>query len=190
MQRLNHGGSSLKSHRYQQSHVASQDWHGGRCNWPYQEMFNLHRQQQPTSGDPTSTQGPIRTFVKVGIDFFQDDFGKMHLNIADYFSKFLFIYPVRSSHHFKTITYLRELFTTEGVPAIVMSDNGPPFNGDDFKNFARVFDFMHTTSSPHFQQSNGFIEVIVQRKLSMHTRKQMVPLQLKQEHCSSYVTHP
>ena len=51
----------------------------------------------------------------------------------------------------------------EGVPAIVTSDNGPPFNGDDFKRFAREFDFVHTTSSPHFHQPNGFIKVIVKK---------------------------
>ena len=57
---------------------------------------------------------PPGPWVKVGMDFFQDDFGKKHLIVADYFSKFPFIYPVRSSHHFKTIMYLWELFTTEG----------------------------------------------------------------------------
>ena len=51
----------------------------------------------------------------------------------------------------------------EGVPAIVMSDNGPPFNGDDFKRPAREFDFVHTTSSPHFHQSNGFIKAMVKK---------------------------
>ena len=44
-----------------------------------------------------------------------------------------------------------------------MSDNGPPFSGDDFKKFAREFDFIHTTSSPHFHQSNGFIEAMVKK---------------------------
>ena len=44
-----------------------------------------------------------------------------------------------------------------------MSDNGLPFNGDDFKKFAREFDFVHTTSSPHFHQSNGFIEAMVKK---------------------------
>ena len=112
---------------------------------------------------------PSGPWVKVGMDFFQDDFGKMHLIIADYFSTFPFVHPVRSSHHFKTIMYLQELFTTEGIPATVMSDNGPPFNGDDFKNFAREFDFVHTTSSPHFHQSNGFIEAMV--KEVKHTHK-------------------
>ena len=79
---------------------------------------------------------PPGPWVKVGMDFFQDDFKKKHLIVADYFSKFPYVYPVASSHHFKTINYLCELFTMEGVPTIVMSDNGPPFNGDDFKRFA------------------------------------------------------
>ena len=58
---------------------------------------------------------PPGPWVKVEMDFFQDNFGKKHLIIADYF-KFPYVYPVASSHHFKTINHLRELFTTEGIP--------------------------------------------------------------------------
>ena len=72
------------------------------------------------------------------------------------------MFPVASSHHFKTISHLRELFAAEGMPAIVMSDNGPPFNGDEFRQFSHDFDFIHTTSS-HFHQSNGFIESMVKK---------------------------
>ena len=67
-----------------------------------------------------------------------------------------------STHHFKTITHLRELFAAEGIPAVVMSDNGPPFNGEEFRQFAHDFDFVHT-SSPHFHQLNGFIEAMVKK---------------------------
>ena len=73
------------------------------------------------------------------------------------------MFPVASTHHFKTITHFRELFAAEAVPAIVMSDNGPPFNGEEFRQFACDFDFMHTTSSPHFHQSNGFIKAMVKK---------------------------
>ena len=44
-----------------------------------------------------------------------------------------------------------------------MSDNGLPFNGDNFKRFAREFDFVHATSSPHFHQSNGLIMAMVKK---------------------------
>ena len=106
---------------------------------------------------------PPRPWVKIGVDFFQDHLGKKHLIVADYFSKFPYIFPVASTHHFKTITHLRELFAAEGVPAVVMSDNRPPFNGEEFRQFAHDFDFVHTTSSPHFHQSNGFIKAMVKK---------------------------
>ena len=106
---------------------------------------------------------PPGPWVKIGVDFFQDHLGKKHLIVADYFSKFPYVFPVASSHHFKTISHLCELFAAEGVPAIVMSDNGPPFNGEEFRQFSRDFDFIHTTSSPHFHQLNGFIESMVKK---------------------------
>ena len=108
-------------------------------------------------------RGPPGPWVKIGVDFFQDHLGKKHLIVADYFSKFPYVFPVASTHHFKTITHLRELFAAEGIPAVVMSDNGPPFNGEEFRQFARDFDFVHTISSPHFHQSNGFIEAMVKK---------------------------
>ena len=51
----------------------------------------------------------------------------------------------------------------EGIPSVVLTDNGPPFNGEEFKHFAREYDFKHQTSSPHFHQSNGFIEAMVKK---------------------------
>ena len=44
-----------------------------------------------------------------------------------------------------------------------MSDNVPPFSAYEFKRFAQEFDFMHTTSSPHFHQSNAFIKAMVKK---------------------------
>ena len=106
---------------------------------------------------------PPGPWVKIGVDFFQDHLGKNTLIVADYFSKFPYVFPVASAHHFKTITHLRELFAAEGIPVVVMSYNGPPFNGEEFRQFAHDFDLMHTTSSPHFHQSNGFIEAMVKK---------------------------
>ena len=44
-----------------------------------------------------------------------------------------------------------------------MSNNRPPFNGEEFRQFAHDFDFVHTTSSPHFHQLNGFIKAMVKK---------------------------
>ena len=118
---------------------------------------------------------PSGPWVKIGIDFFQDHLGKKHLIVADYFSKFPYVFPVASMHHSKTISHLRELFTAEGVPAIIMSDNRPPFNGDEFRQFSRDFDFVHMTSSPHFHQSNGFIEAMVKKVKNAYKKMDRSP---------------
>ena len=78
---------------------------------------------------------PAGPWIKIGMDFFQDDSGQKFLIIADYFSKFPFIFPVASTHHQKMLRYLRDLFLTKGVPAVIMTDNGPPFNGEEFRHF-------------------------------------------------------
>ena len=61
------------------------------------------------------------------------------------------------------LTHLRDLFSAEGVPAVVMMDNRPPFNDEEFRQFAQEFDFIHQTSLPHFHQSNRFIESMVKK---------------------------
>ena len=118
---------------------------------------------------------PPGPWVKIGVDFFQDHLGKKHLIVADYFSKFPYVFPVASTHHFKTISHLWELFAAEGMPTIVMSDNGPPFNGDEFRQFSRDFDFVHTTLSPHFNQSNSFIESMVKKVKNAYKKMDRSP---------------
>ena len=44
------------------------------------------------------------------------------------------------------------------VPKVLRSDNGPLYDGQTFRYFAKEYDFKHITSSSHFPQSNGFIE--------------------------------
>ena len=43
-----------------------------------------------------------------------------------------------------------------------MSDNGPPFNGKEFSSFLTDLGIRHTTSSPNYPQSNGFVERQIQ----------------------------
>ena len=59
------------------------------------------------------------------------------------------------------IDIMKQIFSEHGVPRVVRSDNGPHFDAQAFKDSAGQYDFKHTTSSPHYAQSNGFIEAQV-----------------------------
>ena len=58
--------------------------------------------------------------------------------------------------------HLEELFSVEGIPDEIMSDNGPPFNGKEFSSYLTGLGIRHTTSSPNYPRSNGFIERQIQ----------------------------
>lgn len=44
------------------------------------------------------------------------------------------------------------------IPDKFHSDNGPPFNSNEFSPFAAMYEFEHITSSPECPQSNGKVE--------------------------------
>lgn len=54
------------------------------------------------------------------------------------------------------------IFAHHGNPVTVISDNGPQFTSQSFKDCARNYGFKHITSSPLYPQSNGLAEKGVQ----------------------------
>ena len=54
------------------------------------------------------------------------------------------------------------MFSNEGFPKEIISDNGSPFNSQEFADYLSSHGVKHTTSSPHYPQSNGFIECHIQ----------------------------
>ena len=98
----------------------------------------------------------------LGTDLFHFE-GADYLIIADYYSKFPFIRKLRvNASSSDVINATQEIFAEHGVPERVISDNGPHFASSAYRAFAEKWGFTHTTSSPHFPQSNGFIECTIQ----------------------------
>ena len=107
-------------------------------------------------------EGPWR---KLGIDYFAFD-GSSYVLICDYFSKFPFLYRAKTSF-WSLRDRLIDLFSIEGYPDEIVSDNGPPFQSKEFAKFLSGLGIKHTTSSPGYPHSNGFIERHIQTVKTM-----------------------
>ena len=103
---------------------------------------------------------PDGPWQKLGMDFF-DLKGKCYILICDYFSKYPFMFSCKTSWG-SLKDCLIVLFSNEGFPKEIISDNGSPFNSQEFTDYLSSHGIKHTTLSPHYPQSNGFIERHIQ----------------------------
>ena len=105
---------------------------------------------------------PQRAWQNVATDLFHLD-GAEHLIVADYYSKAFFVRKVEGPcTSAKIVQLTKEIFSENGVPCKVISDNGPQYSSAEYKKFAEQWRFDHVTSSPTYARSNGFIERTIQ----------------------------
>ena len=84
-----------------------------------------------------------------------------YLLVADPYSRFPVIRRLTGLSSPSVIAHLRAILEEYGIPEIIQSDNGPQYSSSKFRRFTEQYGFKHITSSPHFAQSNGFIERMV-----------------------------
>ena len=70
------------------------------------------------------------------------------------------------------ISALKSIFVCYGIPEVLRSDNGPQYSSQEFAAFAESYGFQHHTSSPHYPQSNGQAERMVQTAKRLLTNSQ------------------
>ena len=76
----------------------------------------------------------------------------------DYFWRYPEICKLASTTSPATIQAMKAIFSRHGIPHTLCSGNGLQFDSAEFRSFSDRYSFTHTTSSPHYPQSNGFIE--------------------------------
>ena len=156
------------------------------------QQMQRAQQRQPLMPHET----PSRAWQIVGTDLFVIN-RETYLLVSDYYSKFPFVYvipsPVTST---AVIAKMKSLFAEQGVPQRVISDNGGHFSSDAFRRFADQWCFDHVTSSPHYPQSNGFVERNVQtvkqtlKKVGPRSDIQMALLVLRATPIDSHLPSP
>ena len=99
---------------------------------------------------------PQYPWQKVGSNLFTLQ-GVQYLVVVDY-SRYLEVVKLPTTTSQSVIKALKSMFAHFGIPEIVVSDNGPQYSSQEFADFAKAYNFCHTTSSPHYPQSNGQAE--------------------------------
>ena len=97
-----------------------------------------------------------RPWQLVGTDLFEWN-GNSYVLVVEYLSRFPELAKLESTTSSAVITHLKSIFSRYGIP-----DNGPQYASEAFKQFARDYNFGYITSSPHYPQSNGEAERMVQ----------------------------
>ena len=96
--------------------------------------------------------------------------GRTLLVVCDYFSNFIEVEQVRKVNTSRVTKALKPLFARYGVPRVLVSDNGPQFDSEEFACFAKSWDFKQQTSSPRYPQSNGKAENAVKTVKRLFTK--------------------
>ena len=88
--------------------------------------------------------------------------GHLFLVIIDSYSKWIESYIVPSTSSESTIKVLRRIFSSNGIPDHIVSDNGTSFTSLEFKYFLANTGIRHTLTPPYHPSSNGLAKRAVQ----------------------------
>ena len=114
-----------------------------------------------------SSSFPSRPWERLAADLFELA-GKVYLIVVDYYSRWFEIRRLNDQSSSRVISVLKELFSTHGIPDIIVSYNGPQFSSDAFRLFTTEYDFIHVTSSPKYSRANGEFERAVRMVKAPH----------------------
>ncbi|XP_039887198.1 uncharacterized protein K02A2.6-like [Simochromis diagramma] len=122
--------------------------------------------QKHSKSPPTAPlhpwEWPESPWSRIHVDYAGPFLGEMFLIIVDAHSKWMDIYPVKSSTSQVTIEKLRQSFSVFGLPKMLVSDNGTCFTSAEFESFMKQNGIDHVRSAPFHPSSNGLAERAVQ----------------------------
>ncbi len=91
---------------------------------------------------------PDSPWKRIHIYYFGPFWGQMFLIVVDAHSKWIEVHPTgNSSSALTTIRNLRRLFSTYGIPEMIVSNNGTSFTGHEFKHFTKGNGIRHLQSA-------------------------------------------
>jgi transposase InsO family protein len=108
------------------------------------------------------TKCTTKPWTNLVVDFFGPlPDGSEIMILKDTQSKMVVADEVKSTSSQNVLPVIESVISLMGIPEKIKSDNGPPFNGHEFKEFCEVFGIKHTPITPLHPESNGQCEVFM-----------------------------
>ena len=93
----------------------------------------------------------------------------MWLILIDAYSKWPEVHEMSETTSKVTIQQLRKIFAVQGLPELIVTDNGSQFVSEEFKSFCQQRGIQHNTITPYHPRSNEEAERMVETfKLSLN----------------------
>ena len=110
----------------------------------------------PTPEPLKMTPLPDGPWKEVAIDFAGPyPSGEYLMVVIDEYSRFPEVEILTFTSARAVIPKLDAIFSRQGIPDVLKSDNGPPFNSHEFKEFAEHLGFQHRRITPYWPKANG-----------------------------------
>lgn len=131
-----------------------------------ENMIALCDACQLNRNDPPVTEHswPVadKPWSRLHLDFMGPFMGKTFLVLVDAYSKWPVIEMVSSMTSKTVIDILKKVFADQGLPDMIVSDNGLAFTGAEFQNFMKKNQIKHVTGAPYHPPTNGQAERTIQ----------------------------
>ncbi|GFN79604.1 Pol polyprotein, partial [Plakobranchus ocellatus] len=114
---------------------------------------------------PTTTREPLQMsdlpqepWSKLSADFGHLPDGTYLLVVTDEYSRYVVVDTIKSTSARAVIPRFDKIFAEFGIPDELKTDNGPPFNGIDFKTYLEHMGIKHRKITPRWPQANAETE--------------------------------
>ena len=111
---------------------------------------------------------PRNPWEKVGTDLFE--FRKSHyLVVVDYYSNYpeVCFMGKQDPTSSQVIAHLKSVFARHGIPKTLVSDNGPQFASEKFRQFLKDWEIQYDPASPRYPKAYGMAESAVKNVKSL-----------------------
>ncbi|CAB3993228.1 PREDICTED: uncharacterized protein K02A2.6-like [Paramuricea clavata] len=133
---------------------------------------DTHQTSRTSTNDETTRWTLAETFIRFCGPLPTGDY---LLVVIDEYSRYPEVEIPKSTSAKATIPKFDKILSTHGIPIEIKTDNGPPFNSQEFKEFLEELGFSHRKITPLWPKANAeaerFMRTLSKAIITAHTEQ-------------------